>query len=52
VSVKKDVKTSDIENLGAKFHGHINYDKEKKLFCKADTVNSNIENLLDIFCMV
>ena len=26
VSIKKDIKTSDIENLGAKFHGYINYD--------------------------
>ena len=28
-SIKKDIKTSDIENLGAKFHGFINYDKKK-----------------------
>ena len=28
VSIKKDLKTSDIENLGAKFHGYINYDKK------------------------
>ena len=27
VSIKKDLKTSDIENLGAKFHGLINYNK-------------------------
>jgi leucyl aminopeptidase len=49
VSVKKDVKTSDIENLGAKFHGHINYDKEKNYFVNADTVNSNIENFIGYF---
>ena len=29
VSVKKDVKTSDIENLGAKFHSHLDYNKKK-----------------------
>ena len=28
VSIKKDLKTSDIENLGAKFHSYINYDKK------------------------
>ena len=28
-SIKKDLKTSDVENLGAKFHGFINYDKKK-----------------------
>ena len=26
--IKKDIKTSDIENMGAKFHGYINYDKK------------------------
>ena len=30
VSIKKDIKISNIENLGAKFHGYINYDKKKK----------------------
>ena len=29
VSIKKDIKISDIENLGAKFHSYINYDKKK-----------------------
>ena len=29
VSVKKDLTNSDIENLGAKFHKHINYEKKK-----------------------
>ena len=29
VSIKKDIKTSDIENLGAKFHGYIDFDKKK-----------------------
>ena len=28
VSIKKDLKTSDIENLGAKFHSYINFDKK------------------------
>ena len=30
VSIKKDIKISDIENLGAKFHSYINYDKKKE----------------------
>ena len=29
---KKDIKVSDIENLGAKFHGYINYDKNEEYF--------------------
>jgi leucyl aminopeptidase len=27
-SIKKDIKTSDVENLGAKIQGYINYDKK------------------------
>jgi leucyl aminopeptidase len=37
VSIKKDIKTSDIENLGAKFHGYINYDKKNDYFVNSDT---------------
>ena len=32
ISEKKDIKTSDIENLGAKFHSYINYDKKHKYY--------------------
>ena len=32
VSIKKDLKTSEIESLGAKFHSYINYDKENYYF--------------------
>ena len=49
VSVKKDVKVSDIENLGAKFHGYINYDKKKDYFVNTDTINSKIENFAGYF---
>jgi leucyl aminopeptidase len=36
-SIKNDIKTSDIENLGAKFHGYINYDKKSDYFVNSDT---------------
>ena len=49
VSVKKEVKSFDVENLGAKFHSHINYDKKKDYFVNSDTVNSNIENFIGYF---
>ena len=39
VSIKKDIKISDIENLGAKFHSYINYDKKKEYFVNSDTIN-------------
>ena len=48
-SIKKDIKISDIENLGAKFHGYINYDKNKEYFVNSDTVNSKIKNFVGYF---
>ena len=45
VSIKKDLGTSDIESLGAKFHGFINYDKKNDYFVNSDTVSSKIKNL-------
>ena len=50
VSIKKDLKTSDIENLGAKFHGFINYNKNKNdYFINSDTINSKIKNFIGYF---
>ena len=49
VSVKKDLKTSDIESLGAKFHSHINYDKNDDYFINVDTINNKTENLAAYF---
>ena len=49
VSVKKDLKTSEIESLGAKFHSHINYDMKNDYFVNSDTVNNKIENFLGYF---
>ena len=36
VSIKKDLKTSDIENLGAKFYGFINFNKKDDYFLNLD----------------
>ena len=49
VSIKKDLKTSDIENLGAKFHGYLNNDKKNDYFVNSDTINSKIENFVGYF---
>jgi leucyl aminopeptidase len=48
-SIKKDIKTSDIENLGAKFHGYINYDKKSDYFVNSDTITSKVKNFLGYF---
>ena len=49
VSIKKDLKTSDIESLGAKFHSYIDYDKENDYFINSDTISSKIENFIGYF---
>ncbi len=49
VSIKKDLKTSDVESLGAKFHSYINYDKKNDYFINSDTINSKIENFAAYF---
>src|SRR6056300_1740114 len=49
VSIKKDIKTSDIENLGAKFHGYINYNKKNDYLVNSDTIDSKVKNFLGYF---
>jgi leucyl aminopeptidase len=49
VSIKKDIKTSDIENLGAKFHGYINYDKKNDYYVSSDTASSKMKNFIGYF---
>ena len=49
ISIKKDLKTSDVESLGAKFHGFINYDKKNDYIVNLDTVKSRIENFVGYF---
>ena len=49
VSIKEDLKISDIESLGAKFHGHLNYDKKNDYCVNSDTINSRIDNFIGHF---
>ena len=49
VSVKKDAKISDLENLGAKFYGYINYNNKNDYFVNSDKVISKIKNFVEYF---
>ena len=49
VSVKKGIKTSEVESLGAKFHSSINYDKKNDYAINLDTINSKIKNFAGYF---
>ena len=39
ISIKKDLKSFDIENLGAEFYGRINYGKNSEYFINSDSCN-------------
>ena len=49
VSIKKDIKTSDVENLGAKWHSYIDYDKKIDYCVNSDTISSKIKNFIEYF---
>ncbi len=49
VSIKKDIRTSDVESLGAKFHSYIDYKKKNDYFVNSDTINSKIKNFTGYF---
>ena len=49
VSIKKDLKNSDIENLGAEFFGKINHEKKNEYFINSDSVASKTKNFISYF---
>ncbi len=49
VSIKKNLKTFDIENLGAELYGHINHGKNSEYFINLDNILSNNDNFIDNF---
>ena len=48
-SIKKNIKTSDIENLGAKFYSNISHNKKREYFLNSDTDHSKIKNFAGHF---
>jgi len=49
ISIKKDLKNFDIENLGAEFYGRINYGKNSEYFINTDSVTNKNENFIGLF---
>jgi leucyl aminopeptidase len=49
ISIKKNIKISDIENLGAELYGHINYGKNSQYFVNSDTIQGKHENFIGHF---
>ncbi len=49
ISIKKNLETSDVENLGAEFYVYINYENKGKFNITADTIKSNINDFIGCF---
>ncbi|MDB9705792.1 leucyl aminopeptidase [Pelagibacteraceae bacterium] len=49
VSIKKDLNSFNIENLGAEFYGRINYGKNSEYFINSDSVIGIHENFIGYF---
>tara|TARA_B100000989_G_scaffold284077_1_gene250550 strand:- start:4760 stop:6217 length:1458 start_codon:yes stop_codon:yes gene_type:complete len=49
VSIKKNLKTSEIENLGAEFYGRVNYGKNSEYSIISDSIASKNKNFLGHF---
>ena len=49
ISIKKDLKNFDIENLGAEFYKRINHGKNSNYFLNSDSVLSKYENFVGYF---
>jgi leucyl aminopeptidase len=49
ISVKDNLKTSDIESLGAEFYGRVNYGKNSEYFLSSDSVIGKYDNFISHF---
>jgi leucyl aminopeptidase len=49
ISIKKDLKSFDIENLGAEFYGRINHGKNSEYLINSDSIVSKPENFMGLF---
>ena len=49
ISVKNNLKTSEVENLGAEFYGRINQEKNNEYFLISDSLNNKQNNFLGHF---
>ena len=49
ISIKKNLETSDVENLGAEFYAHINYGNKGEFVINTDSIKSKIEDFIGYF---
>ena len=49
ISIKNNLKNSDIESLGAEFYGRINFGKNTEYYLFTDNIESKNENFISYF---
>ncbi|MDC0524735.1 leucyl aminopeptidase [Pelagibacteraceae bacterium] len=49
ISIKKNIKSFDIENLGAEFYGRINHGKNSEYFINSDSIFNQDKNFIEYF---
>tara|TARA_Y200000002_G_scaffold127143_1_gene104713 strand:- start:12 stop:1469 length:1458 start_codon:yes stop_codon:yes gene_type:complete len=49
ISIKNNIKSSDVENLGAEFYGRINYGKNSEYIINTDSIVSKLDNFIGHF---
>ena len=49
ISIKNNLETTDVENLGAEFYSYINYGNKGEFTINADSIKSKIEDFLGYF---
>ena len=49
VSIKKNIKNFDFENLGAEFYGRVNYGKNSEYSINSDSINTKDKNHIGFF---
>tara|TARA_B100000886_G_scaffold330265_1_gene280524 strand:- start:3977 stop:4411 length:435 start_codon:yes stop_codon:yes gene_type:complete len=49
ISIKKDLKTSSVENLGAEFYSNLNHEKHKQYHLISDSIDTKINNFIGHF---
>jgi leucyl aminopeptidase len=49
ISIKNNLKSSDVESLGADFYGRINYGKNTEYFLNSDSIESKHKNFVSHF---
>ena len=49
ISIKNNLKTSDVENLGAELYGRVNYGKNSEYFIISDSIAVKLDNFFRSF---